>query len=62
MKKKNKRKNIINESSPLSRMDDACYSHDPTEQFLRRRAYHETYLADIAGTEREERRIREESS
>ncbi len=48
--------------TPVTRMDDACYSHDPLTQYLNRQRYHETYLADIRGSERIDRRIIEELS
>lgn len=50
--------------SASSRMDDACYSPNAsaTDQFLARKAYHKTYLSDLRGSERIERKIAEENS
>jgi hypothetical protein len=45
----NKKKIEPRESTPTSRMDDACYSHDPLDQFLKRKRYVESgrLYADI---------------
>lgn len=61
-KKANKAKLPVRPDSPVSRMDDACYSPDPLTQYLNRKAYHSTYLADIEGSNRIDRRIAEENS
>jgi len=52
------------ESTPTSRMDDACYSPDSLDQFLKRKRYVESgqLEADMRGTEKLERRIREEEN
>lgn len=59
-----KKSKPIKESTPITRMDDACYSPDPLEQFLRRKRYVESgqLEADRRGTEHIERRIREEEN
>jgi hypothetical protein len=62
MKKKKQKAALQKESTPITRMDDACYSPDPLDAFLKRRRYVESgqLEADRRGTEHIERRIREE--
>jgi hypothetical protein len=59
-----KKKKQEKRDDPVSRMDDACYSHDPLQQFINRKRYIESgiYYADIKGSERLERRIAEEQA
>lgn len=60
MKKKKSKNTRV--STPVSRMDDACFSHDPLEQFCRRKYYIESGRldADQRGSAKIEERIRME--
>ena len=57
-----KKKNKTKLSTPTTRMDDACFSHDPLTQFINRSRYHDTYIADVQATSSLRVKIQEEEA